>query len=604
MSEVEYGTFKPLTGSVQPEAVRAADTGARTEGSPLRSQEAFDAYCQQVQFRLAEYAAQRTHFLRGAFDRLTRLLQTARAVEDNSLYNELWQVRVAVRELLESLSQASTVTTPQTVQWQPAQPPAPVRATALPIMPQVHEVRDVQPEQLTGAPSPLAIRTASPLTPKIDPEVARLPRQPMRPLVEIEAEAVQLRDQVKTWNETFPLKRESGELHVPNALRLRGLACRMRRLEEEAGDTEVVAVTDLSNEIDQLRDQAGDHEYTVSADRELEHHPTAFQWGELAERHEETARAQEAFEWWVENRERLTVQDVQPLAESVAAIQQRFNRLLFRIGARDPFQQQLFDDLRMWARDAQCYLFSLRPKVPIVELVDKATKLDIAWDQARLPLAAAEGRGHAVEALIQLVQHPEFGNDVDKSAAELAEVVLQVKMVNTPATDPRLRAALLPWAALLEGDDRFRDTVREIQLDWESRLRAGRLDAVEVDSADHLKELSDVIEQARKFTHSKRILVLGDVKSEAGMLKLREVLDPDELIWPALTTADTLSRLEAAVAGADMVVLPVRFSRKDWHGAIHLCEQTGKPCIQVAGVFPIAGLLQRIMQLQSALAAG
>ncbi len=600
MSEVEYGTFKPLTGSVQPEAVRAADPGARSEGSPLRSQEAFDAYCQQVQYRLAEYAAQRTHFLRGAFDRLTRLLQTARAVEDNSLYNELWQVRVAVRELLEALAQATSSGGAAVAPWQPSQQPPSPRPASLHSASPLHDLRDTSAEGLTGAPSPLAIRTSSPLTPKIDTEVARMPRQPMRPLVEIEAEAVQLRDLVRTWNDVFPLKRENGELHVPNALRLRGIACRMRRLEEEAADTEVVAVTELSNDIDALREAAGDHEYTVSADRELEHHPTAFQWGELAERHEETARAQEAFEWWVENRERLTVQDVQPLAESVAAIQQRFNRLLFRIGARDPFQQQLFDDLRMWARDAQCYLFSLRPKVPIVELVDKATKLDAAWDQARLPLAAAEGRGHAVEALIQLVNQPDFGSDVEKSAAELADVVIQVKMVNTPATDPRLRAALLPWAALLEGDDRFRDTVREIQLDWESRLRAGRLDAIDVDSAETLKELSDVIEQVRNFTHSKRILVLGDVKSEAGMLKLREVLDPEELIWPALTTADTLSRLEAAVAGADLVVLPVRFSRKDWHGALNLCEQSGKPCVQVAGVFPIAGLLQEILKLQAA----
>ncbi len=600
MSEVEYGTFKPLTGSVQPEAVRAADTGARSEGSPLRSQEAFDAYCQQVQYRLAEYAAQRTHFLRGAFDRLTRLLQTARAVEDNSLYNELWQVRVAVRELLEALSQATTVSGAAPAPWQPSQQPSTPRPTSLHTSSSIHELRDSSSEALTGGPSPLAIRTASPLTPKIDAEVSRMPRQPMRPLVEIEAEAVQLRELVRTWNDVFPLKRENGDLHVPNALRLRGIACRMRRLEEEAADTEVVAVTELSNEIDALREAAGDHEYTVSADRELEHHPTAFQWGELAERHEETARAQEAFEWWVENRERLTVQDVQPLAESVAAIQQRFNRLLFRIGARDPFQQQLFDDLRMWARDAQCYLFSLRPKVPIVELVDKATKLDVAWEQARLPLAAAEGRGHAVEALIQLVNQPDFGSDIEKSSTELAEAVLQVKLVNTPATDPRLRAALLPWAALLEGDDRFRDTVREIQLDWESRLRAGRLDAVDVDSPETLKELSDVIEQVRNFTHSKRILVLGDVKSDAGMQKLREVLDPEELIWPALTTADTLSRLEAAVAGADLVVLPVRFSRKDWHGARSICEQAGKPCVQVAGVFPIAGLLQALMLLQSA----
>ena len=162
-----------------------------------------------------------------------------------------------------------------------------------------------------------------------------------------------------------------------------------RRLEEEAGDTEVAEVTELNHDIVRMLDSAGDQEYTVALDYSLDPRPTAYQWSELAERHEETSRAQEAFEWWLANRGVLTVSDVQPLAEAVAAIQQRFNRLLFRIGARDPFQQQLFDDLRAWAKEAQCYLYSLRPKVPIAELVEKAGQLEAAWEQARMPVADA-----------------------------------------------------------------------------------------------------------------------------------------------------------------------------------------------------------------------
>ena len=62
----------------------------------------------QEQNRLAEHATQRASFLQSAYDRLTRLLHTARAVEDTGLYNELWQHRVAVRELLEALSHVSS----------------------------------------------------------------------------------------------------------------------------------------------------------------------------------------------------------------------------------------------------------------------------------------------------------------------------------------------------------------------------------------------------------------------------------------------------------------------------------------------------------------
>ena len=84
-----------------------SENGAST--SPLRTAEAFETYCSQVQNRLAEHATQRASFLQSAYDRLTRLLHTARAVEDTGLYNELWQHRVAVRELLEALSHVSSL---------------------------------------------------------------------------------------------------------------------------------------------------------------------------------------------------------------------------------------------------------------------------------------------------------------------------------------------------------------------------------------------------------------------------------------------------------------------------------------------------------------
>ncbi len=590
MSEVDYGAYRPITPASATETSRPAADNNRAEGSPLRSQESFDAYCHQVQGRLAEYATQRAHFLRSAYERLTRLLQTARAVEDNTLYNELWQLRVAVKELLESLTQAAAGTT--TTQW------APVQSTHI-------NGNSAAPREITPAP----VRTYMPVentaiarTPsfpaRVETEPAvRIPRQPMRPLVEIEEDAIKLREQVKNWTETWPLKREDGSLHLPNALRLRAVACKMRRLEEEAGDTEVTEVTELEKDIVALREQAGDTEYTVTTDRNLEIRPTAFQWGELVERHEETACAQEAFEWWVENRDRLTVQDVQPLAEAVAAIQQRFNRLLFRIGARDPFQQQLFDDLRTWAREAQCYLFSLRPKVPIAELVEKAGHLQEAWEIARAPLAVVEGRGQAVEELIQITASPDFAEDLEASGEALREAVMKCKQANTPVSDPRLRQSLLPWSALLEGDDRLKDTVREIQLNWEGRYRNGGLEPGPVDDVSELSLPADTLEAARALSRGKRVLVLGDVKNEQGVALLKEMLQPNELIWPTLTTADPVTRVETAIGAADLVILAIRFSRKDWQGAAQLSAAANKPFVQVPGLFPVTRLLQAVANL-------
>jgi hypothetical protein len=354
--------------------------------APLRSAEAFETYCHHVQARLAEHALRRRSFLQNAYDRLTQLLHAARAVEDNALYNELWQVRLATRELLEALKHLSPS---ENSGWQTVPPPG--KPTPMPTS-NGHRSpggdrseaadnaaiggRDTlthSPLFVPGGPGGQAVVSAAP----------RLPRRPVRPLDDIEADAKRLREQIAEWKEQHPLQCESGSLNVPNCLRLRGWICRLRRLEEEAGDTEVVEVTEAIDDIVALLDTIGDEEYTVALDDELSPPPTAFQWGELGERYEETARAQEAFDWWYAHQAMLPNPAVQPVAEAVAAVQQRFNRLLFRIGARDPFQQRLFDSLRAWARESQCYLHSLRPKVPIAELIERASTLEGAWQNAR-----------------------------------------------------------------------------------------------------------------------------------------------------------------------------------------------------------------------------
>lgn len=358
----------------------SADSSSVTQ--PFRSIEALDAYCAQVQTRLIEHAVQRRHLLQEAYDRLTHLLRAAQAVGDIELYHELWQHCLTVRELLNALRLTEagsegplSVTPPDSPLFAEPKhndlppPNAVVSATmrvALPDYPPVPS-----PTPLNSAPG------------NLPPATPRLPRRAVRPLQDIEADAIQLRMELSTWDIRTSLRHENGILDVPRCLQLRSIACRHRRLEAEAGDTEVAEVTELGNDIATLLQAGDDNNYSIAFDYELEPRPTAFQWGELAERYEEMAKAQAAFLWWTRNDGQLAITTVQPVAEAVAAIQQRFNRLLFRLGTRDPFQQQLFDDLRAWARDAQCYLHSLRPKVPIAELVDRAASLEKVWSIAK-----------------------------------------------------------------------------------------------------------------------------------------------------------------------------------------------------------------------------
>jgi hypothetical protein len=589
MSEIEYGAMKTFA-NIAPEArSRPADTVRAENGvasSPLRSQEAFDAYCVQVQTRLAEYAAQRIHFLQSAHERLTRLLYTARAVEDTALYNELWQHRVVVRELLEALNQLpkaapQATAAPAAPSWPTVAPPAkPMPMTS----PNGHLNRD-EPRSMPHGPTPSPMMAGRQQQPQAEPQSApdapRLPRHPVRPLLEIEADAIRLRDEVRDWNQRRPLNRENGDLNVPNALRLRAVACRQRRLEEEAGDTEVAEVTELAKDILNHMDKANDKEYTVAFDYELDPRPTAYQWNELAERYEETARAQEAFEWWLAHRNIITVVDVQPLAESVAAIQQRFNRLLFRIGARDPFQQQLFDDLRAWAREAQCYLFSLRPKVPIAELVEKASALEGAWEQARAPIAAANRRQQAVEDVIALVSDPNFGEDFQQDERRVQDALARCRELNIPASDRRLRDALLPWAAFLESDERARETLREINLEWERRQEAGKPEILEDEPDGSLDAIDRELQAVREVTRGKRCLMLGGTCREENRRKIEEALQLEELVWPSTKPSDPLAKFDTEIRHADIVALLTRFSRKEWKNAADICAREGKKFVHL-----------------------
>jgi hypothetical protein len=561
--------------------------------SPFRTAESFDAYCSQVQGRLAEYAEKRVHFLQAAYDRLTRLLQAARDVEDTALYNELLMHRVAVRELLESLQsplQSSVSASPMTSAPMPmsasASPP-PGRPTPPP--PRAPRVVD-ENAPTTTAPTTEAV-TASPSERPAAIVVPRVSRRPSRPLVDIEADAIRLRAEVRDWNNLYPLTVRK-ELNLPNCLRLRAMACRQRKLEEEAGEIEVPQVTELMEDIIDLMDAANDMAYTAALDDELDPRPHAGQWAEMAERYEEMARAQEAFDWWQRHKSFLKVPDIQGLAEAVAAMQQRFNRLLFRIGATDPFQQAMFDDLRTWAREDQCYLYSLRPKVPMQELIERAATLEASWDRARQPVIEEERRQQVVENVITLVSEPEFGSEPERDERRLHAALAECKNMRIPASDRRLRDALLPWGAFLEDDERFKELLREINLEWERRQEAGRPEEIEDETDSDIDAVQKELAAVREVTRGKRLLILGGTCREENRRKLEAALELRELVWPSTKPSDPLARFDTDIRHSDIVALLTRFSRKEWKNAQDICAREGKKFVHLTTGYGVSQVVR------------
>ncbi len=585
VSPISVPAAHPPTAPVSNSLAETAHVG-RTQGvSPFRSAETFDAYCSQVQGRLAEYAEKRVHFLQMAYDRLTRLIQAARDVEDAPLYNELLNHRIAVKELLDSLQNAARAAA------LPSSIHAPVSAyTITPARPSPPPPRI--PKSIDELPVAQAEAIALPDADRpTHVVVPRMSRRPSRPLVDIEADAVRLRAEVQEWNTHFPLT-DRKELNLPNCLRLRAMACRQRKLEEEAGEFEVPQVMELMEDIIDLMDAAGDMAYTAALDDELDPRPHAGQWAEMTERYEEMARAQEAFDWWQRHKPQLKVPDVQGLAEAIAAMQQRFNRLLFRIGATDPFQQAMFDDLRTWAREDQCYLYSLRPKVPMQELIERAMTLDISWDRARQPILEEERRLQVVENVLTLVSEPEFGSDPERDERRLHNALVECKNMRIPASDRRLRDALLPWGAFIEDDERFRELMREITLEWERRQETGRPEDMEEEPEGAIDALQQELQAVREVTRGKRCLLLGGTCREENRRKLEAALELKELVWPSTKPSDPLARFDTDIRHSDIVALLTRFSRKEWKNAQDICARDGKKFVHLTTGYGISQVVR------------
>ncbi len=554
----------------------------------LQSPETFAVYCEEIQTRLQSNASQRKRFLEASIDRLNNLLGTALAVNDTALYHELWQCRQMAQQMIESLAQG----VPTEVVVQPEIP--------VPIIPQPPKLRPL--DTVTGTlspvpppPPPAPVREATYLEPapafsptrppyvsqEVRPSVVsaepRAPRRSTRPLVEIEADAIRQREQLRIFVEAHPLRDSAGNFHIPNALLMRSLMCRQRKLEEEAGDIEVAEVTDLRNDIWEVMEKAGDTEYTVGREYSFEVPPTVFQWGELVERYEEMSRAFEAFLWWHEHSGDLTLMDVQPLAEAVAAIQGRFNRLLYRVSSHDQFQQQLYEDLRSWAKEAQCYLYSLRPKVPIDELSERAATLEEAWDKARQPVLLAVQRLKTLEHLGNLLATPGFGEEPHRDAERLRIVLQRCKELRVPAGERRLRDPLVPWAAFMETDDAFRDVLREVCGEWERRLDTQTLTSAPLLNTS-LSGLTSEIAKIHSVLGGKCVLVVGGIATEEVKSQLASITGASEILWENHRPTATLEDFEADIRRADALILFTQYSRKEWLQAQSLCAVDGKPC--------------------------
>ncbi|MDE2126181.1 MAG: hypothetical protein KGJ62_06300 [Armatimonadetes bacterium] len=407
-----------------PRSQEAADprseSGAHSDVPPLSSADAFEQYCRNVHARLAQRASRRREFLQAAYERLTHLLRAAQAVGDDGLVGEVLEMRSAAAEMLAAaLGQPELVSLASDDGTESLEMEAPVRQRTTPVSQSgsLAPKAVLRPHRTGSQAGPSQSRSEPRQEPRSEPRLELTPEELEAAVSRVQVEAAEWRKQLSG----------VATLAGPELLRLRAVACRARRYATENDpDLAARAASAVADIIDLLK-QVGDEDYTIATDPEV--YAESFQWNEAATRYEDMAYAQEVFDWWMSHRDQVAHADAQPLAEALAATQQRFNRLLFRIGAYDPYQQRMFDALRTWARTTPCYLFSLRPKVPLGELTERAGQLKPAYERAQ------ELLGTATPGATSEAQPVETASEAEEAAP---------KATVRPRRAPRAKAAAAP----------------------------------------------------------------------------------------------------------------------------------------------------------------
>jgi hypothetical protein len=249
--------------------------------------------------------------------------------------------------------------------------------------------------------------------------------------------------------------------------------------------------------------------------------------------------------------------------------------------------------LRTWAKEAQCYLHSLRPKVPISELVERAAGMEEAWERARAVVAEEGHRQQRVDNVIALVSEPGFGTDAERDEERLREAVAECRQMRIPASDRRLRDALLPWGAFLEGDDRFREVLREVNLEWERRQDLGKPEEIAEEPDYALDALSTELEAIREITRGKRCLLLGGTCREENRRKIEDALQLSELVWPSTKPSDPLAKYDTEIRHSEIVALLTRFSRKEWKNAQDICARDGKRFVHLTSGYGVSQVVHQ-----------
>jgi hypothetical protein len=105
---------------------------------------------------------------------------------------------------------------------------------------------------------------------------------------------------------------------------------------------------------------------------------------------------------------------------------------------------------------------------------------------------------------------------------------------------------------------------------------------------------SELLQQARRHTAGKKMLLLCFNRRATAEQRIREDLQLAELDWPDLDGTESIASLESRIRNADITVVVPRFSRTHWKEAADIAKRYQKQFVMATKGYGVTHIAQQI----------
>ncbi len=403
----------------------------------------------------------------------------------------------------------------------------------------------------------------------------------------------------------------SGFLPRSYHYRLTSLICKSRAFSIDLNSYS--STGDIMQKLNELMSGLEFEAYNIESDRELlqfclrEEINDIQYWTDLASAYQLTADAQDAFDWYLQNK--ITNKE---LLNTIGAAQQLLYRILQEENMSDSSQQKLYQCILDETKSTG-FIGSLNPAVPNNDLRSLAGQLKnvfttVKTDKQRRD-ESEQRRQDQESAMAQLKQllesNPHLGKNPDTLPADrqlLLEVLDQCKQASLPPSHKEIKTMLVPLCFLLTGQSKYK-TFLKYAFEEKQRLEAAdKLKTLDNESQQEESSISDEelqqwVDSLQTVLQGKKIVIAGGQKPQQETREWLEQHLNAETKWLWGSADSPATKFEADVRKADILMVVIKISGHDMsEKGKKWMDETGGVFIPVKCGFGRKGLVKTLYQ--------